>query len=91
MEFLNFIQFYLVANSFCFLMFYTIISINYQANYIINIFVNSKHAVSMALYPVVPSKVPIIIRRGHSVDGFCYADVLVFFDLTLAPLFIVSC
>ncbi len=75
-------------------MFYTIISINYQANYIINdggLFVNSKQAVSMAFYPVVHSQVPIIVRNVHLVDGFCYADVLVFFDLTLAPLSIVSC
>ncbi len=74
-------------------MFYTISSITYQANYKINdvgLFLNSKHAVSMAFYPVVPLKVPLI-RSGHSVDGFVYADVLVVFDLTLAPLFIVSC
>ncbi len=64
-------------------MFYTILSINYQVNNIINDggpFVNLKQAVSMAFYPVVLSKVPILIRSGHSVDGFCYADVLVSFD-----------
>ncbi len=73
-------------------MFYTILSLTYQANYIINdggLFVNSKQAVSMAFYSVVPLKEPLI-RSGHSVDGFCYADVLVFFDLTIVPLFIVS-
>ncbi len=75
-------------------MFYTIFSIIYQANYKINdvgLLLNLKLAVSMAFYPAVPSKNPLIIRSGHSVDGFCYVDVLVFFDLTLAPLFIVSC
>ncbi len=74
-------------------MFYTFLSITYQANYKINdggLFVNSKQAVSMAFYPVVPSKTPITIRSGHSINGFCCADVLVFFDLKIAPLFIVS-
>ncbi len=45
-------------------MFYTIFSITYQANYKINdvgLFLNLKLAVSMAFYPVVPSKNPIMI------------------------------